>query len=312
MPGSYDNYYDHNNSEKANRIKDLIDRAIQETSGEYLFYDDGLNGENHKLSLDAEFSNDIGSPTVYGNQPYLIPVEEPISLGCDLDPVGNGWGMSQKGAIRWSKGNRCAGSGDQPWPVKWVGEDGYKQILTHYYTGIDILDGNGVPVASDDRWNLLWHNNFGNPVGTKPELQSGLPYTLEMIFQNTSVDLWTPNSYKIGYRWYQNGQPIDQWHVIGENLPELAAGGEYPPIPADPLIVADILPPDYEGDYTLHLDLYRNGHWFSEQSIAWPDATIDIHVNGPIASPTFTPAPPTSIPPTAVSTSTATRNVSMI
>ena len=87
-------------------------------------------------------------------KPYLTRVEEPIS-GCDIYDAIHAWGMSQRGAIRWAKGNQCAGSGNQPWPVRWTD---YRQILAHYYTGIDFLDGSGVEFAPDDRWNLLHHD----------------------------------------------------------------------------------------------------------------------------------------------------------
>jgi peptidoglycan hydrolase-like amidase len=108
FPDAYDTYYNHNIIGEKARVHDLIDTAISETSGEYLFYP---NNQGF-LSIDAEFSNDIGDyvngklVTVDGNQDYLIPIQDPISDGCDLNPVGNGWGMSQKGAIRWSKGNQ--------------------------------------------------------------------------------------------------------------------------------------------------------------------------------------------------------------
>ena len=56
VPGSYDNYYNHHVPGEKERIQALVDQAIRETSGEYLFY---ANNQGF-LSLDAEFSNDIG------------------------------------------------------------------------------------------------------------------------------------------------------------------------------------------------------------------------------------------------------------
>jgi hypothetical protein len=159
-PGSFEAYHVADEA-KANEIKNRITQAIQETSGEYLYYADVHN----KLSLDAEFGSDVvGHTEPEGTKYYLIRVEDPISTTCDVPPtpIYSGWGMSQKGAIRWSLGNQCAAGGDDStkWSVAWDGDNGYKQILAHYYTGIDILDGGGNPVAPDDRWNLLWHNNF--------------------------------------------------------------------------------------------------------------------------------------------------------
>lgn len=259
------------------------------------------------------FSDWVGDTRSDGSGlPYLQGVNDPISTGCDPNPVGHGWGMSQKGANRWALGNQCSTGGGAAWPVTWTD---YRQILVHYYTGIDILNGSGTKVAPDDRWNLLWHNNFGAQFGQKPELQSDQPSTLQIRFQNTSVNLWTANSLEIGYRWYQNGQPIPSdpnWHAVDGEHPEIPVGKEYPPLSptlVEPLSVP-IIAPSYEGDYTLHLDLRHktpnqsvNDGWFSQQTPAWPDATIDVHVNGPTATPTFTPEP--TVTPTATPVITA-------
>lgn len=219
IPSSYDYYYDHNDLEKADRIKDRIDQAIRETPGEYLFYADATQ----KLSLDAEFSNDIGNPTTGEDPPvgeakdYLKSVQEPIASGCDLYPVGNGWGMSQKGAMRWAKGNQCAGSGDQPWPVTWTD---YRQILVHYYTGIDILNGSGGKVAPDDRWNLLWHS---------VPVVDGTNYSIDVKFQNTSTQDWAANDIFIGYQWTARGLPATGHWTDLYYLPDLTAKGNTTP-----------------------------------------------------------------------------------
>ena len=179
MPGSFENY---NPS-----ATPLIQQAVNETSGQYLYHDDGLVGDLHKLSIDAEFGSDFFSNTNYQpNQPnppsYLVGIQDPISTMCGAQNNNGGYGgMSQLGAIRWSKGNQCAGSGNQPWPVAWTD---YRQILVHYYTGIDILNASGGKVAPDDRWNLLWHN-------ASAEMTAGQPYDISLKLQNTSTWDWT-------------------------------------------------------------------------------------------------------------------------
>lgn len=170
IPGAIDTYQ---NPRDPAGIKQNILDAVSLTTGQYLSY----SGE----PIDAEFASDavnntLDDPAAFPKS-YLKRVEEPISsndnalpVDCQAHNLGqlpapnlnllNG--MSQKGAIRWSLGNQCAAGGDDStkWSVAWDGDNGYKQILAHYYTGIDILDGGGNPVAPDDRWNLLWHNNF--------------------------------------------------------------------------------------------------------------------------------------------------------
>jgi peptidoglycan hydrolase-like amidase len=73
VPGSFEYYNPSATS--------LIQRAVDETSGEYPSY----NG----MSIDAEFSNDIVNPTRDGTSwtTYLVSVQEPISPSCDLSPA---------------------------------------------------------------------------------------------------------------------------------------------------------------------------------------------------------------------------------
>jgi len=145
----------------------------------------------------------------------LISVSDPISNNGNALPenckaINNGnleypyapflEGMSQKGAIRWSLGDQCTAGGNDStkWSVTWTD---YRQILVHYYTGIDILNASGGKVAPDDRWNLLSHDNFGNPIGTVPQLVSGTSYSIELNIQNTSTSDWNPHDIEIGYQW---------------------------------------------------------------------------------------------------------------
>ena len=88
--------------------------ATQDTAGMYISYD----GQ----PILAQYSANNGDPTLYGDEPYLQPVMDPVSLGASLD--GHGHGMSQWGAYFWAS------------------EYGWNdiQILAHYYTGIEIVD----------------------------------------------------------------------------------------------------------------------------------------------------------------------------
>jgi len=259
MPGSFENY---NPS-----ATPLIQQAVNETSGQYLYHDDGLVGDLHKLSIDAEFGSDFFSNTNYQpNQPnppsYLVGIQDPISTMCGAQNNNGGYGgMSQLGAIRWSKGNQCAGSGNQPWPVAWTD---YRQILVHYYTGIDILNASGGKVAPDDRWNLLWHN-------ASAEMTAGQPYDISLKLQNTSTWDWTGNAI-LGWQWTPNSQG---WQG---NIPLTATQGET----IDQAV--SIVAPSANGTYTLHLDVGRaGGSWFSS---GWPDAEIPVAITGASATPT--------------------------
>jgi hypothetical protein len=79
----------------------------------------------------TEFFSDISNRTVDGGESYLMAVDNPISSACDANDYGHGRGMSQEGASRWARGNRCsyAAQGDDPWSLHW---ERAEQILFHY------------------------------------------------------------------------------------------------------------------------------------------------------------------------------------
>lgn len=111
---------------------------------------------NDDLPAFTEFSADVWGRTDPGSQPYLVAVDDPISTGCDANNFGHGRGMSQEGASRWARGNRCSypGQGDDPWSVRW---ERTEQILVHYYTGVHIRDAgnNNALLTPSYRWNPL-------------------------------------------------------------------------------------------------------------------------------------------------------------
>jgi len=102
IPYAYEYYHPSSNT--------LISEAVNSTRGQYLSH----SGE----AIDAEFGSDMQDRTQtehpptptpgFVPKPYLIGVEEPISTTCDSASNSNGFGMSQLGAYRWSRGNQCA------------------------------------------------------------------------------------------------------------------------------------------------------------------------------------------------------------
>lgn len=248
-PDAYDHY---ENPRNPAEVKQKISDAVTLTSGKHL----SPSGDPAEHFIDAEFGNDSDSPTRTGNwTSYLVSVQDPISVGCDLAPIdtrGNGWGMSQRGALRWSKGNQCAGSGYQPWSVQWTD---YRQILAHYYTGIDILDSSGGKVAPDNRWNLLDYNIAENPQVTIGEDVLAVKITV----QNTSAkDLnWTGDDVVVNYQWTANDVEAksDGWLDFPTPVPVVANIGN-PPVEVELLVPP---PPDTANGttQTLHLDLKK-------------------------------------------------------
>ncbi|OIN91098.1 MAG: hypothetical protein AUJ21_07830 [Anaerolineae bacterium CG1_02_58_13] len=253
-PDAYDHFVNPNDPEG---VKQMISTAISSTFGEHLTFGDGS-------AIDAEFGGDIAIQSVdEPSKDYLNTIQDPISTICGAVTNYSGWGMSQKGALRWSKGNQCATGGDAntAWPVTWTD---YRQILAHYYIGIDIMGPSG-KVAPDDRWNLLKHN-------VPSQMTGGIAQSVEIWLQNTSATEW--NDARLVYQWVgtNNGGEV--------SLPVMPAG-------KDEKITVDIIPPASNGIYTLRLDVKRaNGAWFSEQTPPWPDAEIPVAITGASATPT--------------------------
>jgi hypothetical protein len=292
IPGSYDDFPSAQN---------LIDRAITETQGQFLSYEpDGSNPDESRKTIDAEFGSDmlLETQTEHPADPtpgfvpkgYLAGVQDPISTSDCFVPASGShdYGMSQRGAIRWAIGNTCPNGNGTDWPVAWTD---YRQILVHYYTGIDILNGSGGKVAPDDRWNLLWHNNFESPIGTPPALTGGQTAELQIRLQNTSTTAWNANNMEIGYHWGDSN-----WQVanISQPFSDVPTGKEFPD--ATSALTIYVTPPSTSGAHTLHLDLRRNGgDWFS--SAGWPDSTINVSINGASATPSST----VTLAPTSIS-----------
>jgi len=254
------------------------DQTRTQNAVAYLLYMQG-SADADQGAIFAEFSADAYLTTVAGDYDYLKSVEDPISYDpaiLDIIAATNAHqrGMSQGGANRWAWGSSSQYEGHgTPWPVTW---NDYRQILVHYYTGIDILDANSNPVAPDDRWNLLWHDNFGFPAGVPPTLNNAQTYPLQLQLQNTSVSNWAENEITLGYQWTPQGVDPDpaKWLELAA-LPALAKGDSTPNRDNSPFSVA-IPAPCGTGAYTLHLDAGRNGAWFS--TAGWPDARIDVTV----------------------------------
>lgn len=119
-PDSYDHFVNPHDPEGA---KQMISTAISSTSGILLASSDGN-------VIDSEFGGDIAIQSVdEPSKDYLNIVQDPISTTCGAVTNYSGWGMSQKGALRWSKGNQCATGGDTStsWPIAWTD---YRQMMT--------------------------------------------------------------------------------------------------------------------------------------------------------------------------------------
>lgn len=257
IPGTHDNY--------PQSYQDDVNTALNTTQGQFLSAGDGL-------TINAMFGSEAGDHTEpEPGKNYLITVQEPnfqassSSEVCGITRNYSGKGMSQRGAIRWAKGNTCPDGTGADWPVKWD----YKQILAHYYTGIDFVDDNtSAKLAPDDRWNLLNHNV---PV----EVQPGQAITLTI--QNTSTTDWDED---VSLNWTlaescrtADSTPDASWNEIALDVNHGHKGEAQ-----DVTITIPALAP---GIYTLHVDMKRNSTnaWFRNgEPGGWPYAQIPVQV----------------------------------
>jgi len=107
--------------------------------------------------------------------------------------------MSQKGASRWARGDQeycinagyCSGKVDAPWSVSL---QQYNQILTHYYTGIQIrsIYSPYAPTTPNDRWvplEIEWDFLKEAP----KSLCRGKTHIAKITVQNTGTTTWYAN-----------------------------------------------------------------------------------------------------------------------
>ncbi len=229
------------------------------------------------------------SPTPF---PYLKGVEEPISTSCDTVDSGNRYGMSQNGASRWTRGDKCAleKNGGEPWNVKWTRPE---QILFHYYTGVHLRDAdNANAILSPDwRWNPLqidWRTANYQP----PAMIAGTVNTYKVQLQNTGIYAWDchvlpnrpiPPSYRLRYQWL-NGQTV-LYTGQGTTVCGLVPGN------STRIDLAIQVPVVSTGLYTLRLDIHEGTEDFWFSSGGWPPYDIPVRIESG-TTPTPTPTPP--------------------
>ncbi len=247
-------------------------------------------------SINAHFGQDNCSFTEQGAAPYLMSIYDPISIKpsetdgdpgttCSNSTYGTGYGgMGSAGASRWGYGHTSEYNRDDlgdPWSVRWgdypANADwrGGLQILTHYYTGVDILNQYGQSIDPDYRWDPL-KVSWGGSSTPPPMFYGGdANYWATVTLQNVGNYGWVhPDDgswyrWYLGYRWRKDGNVQtgnENVEIVQFGLPNSVQRGEHRAVT---LMVHD--PPNWgSGTYTLELDVfYENIHtgetrWISE------------------------------------------------
>jgi hypothetical protein len=190
----------------------LSGSAINQTNGIYMTHpqaktlEDFINPVlNSNGAIDAQFRNETGiqtkASTDTNDSLYLKSIYDPIS-----PPLTPQTGLGQNGSSRWAVGKSNFTSSSAP--VDFPSWQSYQQILTHYYTGIQVVQndgtGNITTLTPDFRWNMLVHQT--NPLTPAP----GSPFVATVTIQNSGVVTWPlNNNYPLSYWWVNNaGQQV--------------------------------------------------------------------------------------------------------
>ncbi len=160
--------------------------------------------------------------------------------------------MTQLGASRWARGNRCAtGNPLDLWSIQW---DRPEQILAHYYIDSDLrfTPGDHGEATQALRWNplqILW--TPGAADHAQPEvLNAGTSYTLDVWSRNTGSLPWTCSNgsdYTLAYRW---AEPFETVFESGTSLCDLQPGDH-----SFARVTIDDVPAEYCGPGTLVFDV---------------------------------------------------------
>lgn len=113
--------------------------------------------------------------------------------------------MSQEGASRWARGNRCSlpTTGNDIWSIRWSRAE---EILVHYYNDIHIRNADNNTITTPQlRWNPLrfsWGTNAIMP----PMMIRNQQYPVTLQIQNTGTSNWEcSGSYTLRYYWSAPG-----------------------------------------------------------------------------------------------------------
>ncbi|NOK63344.1 MAG: hypothetical protein GFH27_549361n21 [Chloroflexi bacterium AL-W] len=255
-------------------------------------------GRNQYLSLStndnpiqSEFSADWPDGVVpeLETEPKVDPIsttgnsDDPCAVSLEDQNASHGRGMTQFGANRWARGDRCAirDRGSDRWSVRWTRPE---QILTHYYTGVHLRSTvNGTIATPNARWAPL-QIDWGAGSRQAPDMEAGASYPIRIQVQNTSVNPWTCNaaldiSYYLSYTWSRWTSEFELEQRGGLQRTTVC---DVDPGEARFLdITIDDVPSDWgAGTYTLRFDLVRrtdDGPFrFSEGG--WPAHTTNVRL----------------------------------
>lgn len=193
---------------------------------------------------------------------------------------GHGRGLSQEGASRWARGNRCSysGAGDQPYSAKWERPE---QILYHYYTNVDLKDQNTYLIGATYRWVPLEFSWF--TLDNLPRFNTGDAHLIEITIQNAGSIDWTcdypTTNFELHYRWRNS---IYGTHE-GANTVNICGLTKGDPARTVSLFINDVPSTPFNGTpWYLEFDIYRNWTGGVEKfsDLGWAPYSVNACYNG--------------------------------
>jgi hypothetical protein len=276
---------------RPNFADDLGRQVVNDTIGVYLTHPP----TSSSAPIFAEFSSDHSPDsqdypaadyyTNDGAASYLKSVYDPISNG-EESSSGHGHGLSQWGAVKWGRGSNSSGERFPKWD--------FTQILAHYYTNVQLVNGSGTPYWGSFRWNMLSYSP-SNDIYYVGESKN-----ITLRLQNTGLNTWEPGT-RMVVSWRRTsytGQYSQYGPFPSVTVPSRAPG-------EDVQVSLNLTPPanvfiDSSYTYQLIWDLQRpDQSFFTSQGWIAQNWAIRLkkRVNAPVAPP-----PPCSRLPCAQNT----------
>lgn len=192
------------------------------TEGIHLRYNDIILDAQHR-ARNGDPTNPVQNPFTATSYPYLKSVPDPVSASdgrsqADSQSVG----LSQAGSNYWV-------SGIDPTPndslhPRWISN---LQVLSHYYTGVQIRTASNLSVAPSNRWIPL-RNTWNTPDGQPPlRMSSGEQKTVTIWIQNAGTTTWAADG--TYYFAYETLQGIQTLQSSSQSPPttSISPGGTY-------------------------------------------------------------------------------------
>jgi hypothetical protein len=125
-----------------------------------------------RVGFDPQYRDTSANPTNGTTAPHLSV----------FDPAGDYHNISKTGLPQKNANHWATGLNHDDFLPQW----NYRQILTHYYTGIHLQDTTGAVLTPDYRWNPLVVD-WGGGSTTPPVMTPNSSYNVSLIYQNSGT-----------------------------------------------------------------------------------------------------------------------------